>query len=350
MKNLKFVVVFVLIALLSSAFVSVPTMSDDGTALTAAIAKIKVKNQTGADTALTLQGAQRYYFSIPAGNSVIEIERGDYDYSYWACGKQITGKLTSKDSALLMKACSSGSSSSNDLEITFVNKTGEVFWMTFTGPKTAYHQATLPKSTVMLPKGTYTYTYYACGQQNTEKITVKKKESIQLSCKTAKGGDEDKGGAGGKVKITFNNQTGEVFWITLKGKATVYHQAVVGKSTVELEKGNYNYSYFACGKQTTKGINLKKTETIKLSCGGSGGKDDDAKKGAVKVIIQNNTGGVISLYLVGPETYTFQLPAGKQRINIVAGNYQYTVWGCGGVSQGSEKLSGGTTWTWWCAP
>ncbi|MBN2502281.1 MAG: hypothetical protein JXB38_15970 [Anaerolineales bacterium] len=348
MNSLKFVTVFILIALLSSAFVPAPALEDGQAALAAPIAKFKVKNQTGADTALTLQGAKSYYFSIPAGNSVVEIERGDYAYSYWACGKEATGNLTSKDSQLVMKACGSGGNDS-DIEITFVNKTGEVFWMTFSGPKTVYHQAALQKSTLMLPKGTYTYSYYACGQQNTEKLNVKKKESIQLSCKSAKSDDEDKSGAGGKVKITFNNQTGEVLWITLKGKATVYHQAVAGKSTVELEKGNYNYSYFACGEQTVKGINVKKAETIKLKCGGSN-KDDDAKKGTVKVIIQNDTGSVISLYLVGPETYTFQLPTGKQRINVVAGKYQYTVWGCGSVLQGIEKLSGGATWTWWCTP
>ncbi|MBN2502280.1 MAG: hypothetical protein JXB38_15965 [Anaerolineales bacterium] len=276
MKRMKYVAIFILIALLSSAFAPAPTVSDNGVALAASMAKIKVKNQTGAAVWLTLQGAKTYYFNVASGNSTVEIEKGNYKYSYWACGKEVTGQLKNKDTQLVMKACGS------------------------TGGK------------------------------------------------GGKGEDED--ASGGKIKITFNNQTGEVFWVTFKGKATVYHQAAVGKSTVELEKGNYTYSYFACAKQNEDSINVKKAETIRLKCGGSGGKDDDAKKGTVKIRIQNDTGGLMTMNLTGPETYSFQLPAGKQRINVIAGTYQYTVWACGGYSTGTEKLKGSSTWTWWCTP
>lgn len=230
------------------------------------------------------------------------------------------------------------------VKITINNKTGETFWMTFSGPTTVYHQATAGKTTVLLPKGTYKYTYFACGKNNEEKLNVKKEETLVLKCTVTKGEDDAKSS---KIKITVNNQTGAAVWLTFTGQATVYHQAPAGKSTVELAKGTYKYTYFACGKNNEVKLNVKKAETIQIKCGGSKDKDDKDGK-TITLKVQNNTGGLLTLVLSGPQSYNFTLGTGMNKITIVPGNYNYTVWaGCGSAS-GTKKLSGGLIWTWWC--
>jgi len=70
----------------------------------------------------------------------------------------------------------------------------------------------------------------------------------------------------------------------------------------------------------------------------------------IPILVNNNTGGTLSLSLSGPASYNFSIPPGQQNIYVIPGTYNYTARGCGGaVESGTEDLSkSGNEWDWWC--
>lgn len=65
------------------------------------------------------------------------------------------------------------------------------------------------------------------------------------------------------------------------------------------------------------------------------------------IIIQNDTGGTVTLYLTGPVSYTFYVSPGAQTLSICSGSYSYTAYGCGGASR-SGTVSDGEEIEFWC--
>lgn len=69
----------------------------------------------------------------------------------------------------------------------------------------------------------------------------------------------------------------------------------------------------------------------------------------VRVLIENDTGGPLIMYLNGPAVYNFTVAAGDHYIEVVPGSYSYSVTGCGGaVATGTIHLDAGDVWTWYC--
>jgi hypothetical protein len=61
------------------------------------------------------------------------------------------------------------------------------------------------------------------------------------------------------------------------------------------------------------------------------------------IVIDNATGGIITLYLSGPTAYTFQLGDGRTTLEVCGGSYTFTAYGCGGASlSGTIGTSGDT--------
>lgn len=58
------------------------------------------------------------------------------------------------------------------------------------------------------------------------------------------------------------------------------------------------------------------------------------------ITIINNTGGYITLYLSGPGSFSFELPAGTHTISVCPGAYSYTVYGCSGAYLNGSMNSG----------
>ena len=50
------------------------------------------------------------------------------------------------------------------------------------------------------------------------------------------------------------------------------------------------------------------------------------------IIITNDTGGPLTLYLNGPASYSFSLGSGDTTLSVCPGLYNYTAYGCGGAS------------------
>lgn len=72
----------------------------------------------------------------------------------------------------------------------------------------------------------------------------------------------------------------------------------------------------------------------------------DCDKNA-SIVIKNDTGGQVTLYLSGPYSYTFYVSPGTQTLTICSGSYSYTAYGCGGASR-SGTASNGDEIEFWC--
>lgn len=149
------------------------------------------------------------------------------------------------------------------------------------------------------------------------------------------------------VQVQIQNKTGSDVTLTLTGPATYYLHLKTGKNKADVLPGNYSYSYQACGKTNTGKFNVKKNggNLTLPKCANSSGK----VAGEVKVTIKNYTGGSITIYLTGPQSYVFNFASGTSKMYVTAGTYNYTVYGCGTSITGTKKFKGGgLTWSFWC--
>jgi hypothetical protein len=153
--------------------------------------------------------------------------------------------------------------------------------------------------------------------------------------------------AAGTVQVSIQNKTGDSVRISLSGPASYNFELKTGKNKIDVTPGSYSYSYKACGQTLTGKFNARKSgATLTLpKCGTAGG----GGGAEVKVTIKNYTGGGITIYLSGPQTYTFNFPSGTSKMTVVPGKYSYTVYGCGTSASGTKNLKGGgLSWMFWC--
>jgi hypothetical protein len=308
--------------------------------------KLTINNKTGQQLSLTLQGPKFYSLKVPTGKSSFEVEQGRYTYSYFACGKTQTGQLAVKKDGLSVKfECGGQEDKSAKLpKLTVNNTTGETFRIKLSGPKTYNFSLKKGKSNFEVEPGKYTYSYFACGETQTGKLTVKKKgASVKFTC------DSKKDQSTTAPKLTINNNTGESFRITLSGPETYYFSLQKGKAKFEVKQGKYDYTYTACGGPQSGKVNVnKKGATLKLNCPKSAQKDGQL----IKVSIKNQTGGYVTLSLTsltGSQSYSFSLAPGASKIEVAKGKYSFTAWGCGGGSlSGTRNIKGQFVWKWFC--
>lgn len=265
MKKIHFVVVLIIVALLTSAFTPVAP-AKDSPAAAATPSKLEITNKSGANVYLSLKGPQTQYLTVVPGKTKVEILRGTYQYSYWACGVQQTGTVVVKASGkLLIPQCGSAGGSKKLPQLVIVNKNKTTVTVYVYGP--AYNTIIAKPGKTKLPvsEGTYQYSFRTdCGGYQSGSIQVKKSGAQLLipACKTDKAGKGDK---------------------------------------------------------------------------------------AAKVTIVNDTGSTLTLILSGPASYTFYLPPGKTKIDVLLGKYEYTAYGCSDSEFGSIRLRSGFKWYWYCS-
>lgn len=154
-----------------------------------------------------------------------------------------------------------------------------------------------------------------------------------------------------KIQVQFQNKTGEAVRITLSGPATVTLNLGIGKTKAELEAGTYKYSYTACGKTNTGTFKVRSNgDTLTLAKCAAGGSGSNSK--IARLVFQNQTGATLYFNFSGPQHYSFAIPAGKTRVEVVPGKYTYTVSGsgCGAyfTDDGKITIKGDTNWRWYC--
>ncbi len=144
------------------------------------------------------------------------------------------------------------------------------------------------------------------------------------------------------ARLVFNNKTGAkldrlVLTPVVGTKTYTFYNVAPGTTEFSVEKGKYKMEYSACGKTKVKKVNI--TGTLKLNT---------ASCPSTTININNQTGGTIYLTLTGPTTYRFTLAAGKNKITVWKGTYNYTCSGQCGRKSGEIKFKGRMTWNWWC--
>lgn len=136
------------------------------------------------------------------------------------------------------------------VKLTIKNKTGAKTTVTMRGP--AYYQFK-PKANktekVYVKKGTYQYTYEACGEKITKTISVQTgKEKLTLAkCKKPKKSSQK------IAKVTIVNNTGRYLTLYLDGPESYYFSLKPGKSTIEVIKGKYHYRAYGYGGASRSG-------------------------------------------------------------------------------------------------
>jgi hypothetical protein len=265
MKKIQIIVMLIIVALLTSAFSpAVPTKNNP--AAVATPSRLEIANKSGASVYLTMKGPQTLYLTVSPGTTKVELLKGTYQYSYWACGVQETGTVVVKASGkLLIPQCGSAGGSKKLPQLVVVNKNKTTVTVYIYGP--TYHTVVAKPGKTKLPvsEGTYQYSFNTdCGGYQSGSIQVKKSgaQLIIPACKTDKAGKGDK---------------------------------------------------------------------------------------TVKVTIVNETSGTLTLILSGPANYTFYLQPGKTKIDVLQGKYEYSAYGCSDSEFGSVRLRSGFKWYWYCS-
>ena len=299
---------------------------------------LKIDNKTGQAVYLNLKGPKSYYQTVAPGITKLDIEKGKYSYTYYACGGYQKGTIEVKktNTKLILPSCApSKSGKSGTVKFKVNNKTGQAVYLNLEGPMNYYLSLGPGVTRLEVEKGKYKYTYYACeGYQNGSNEVKKANTTLTLpSC------GANTSGKFKTVRIRIDNKTSAAVYLNLKGPTNYYHSLAPGVTKLDVEKGKYSYTYYACGAYQNGKIEVKKTNTkLVLPCCGcsSSGKN----KKMMKFTVVNDTGGYITLKLTGPQDYSFSLPRGRTVLEVVKGKYKYTAWGCGGSSDSGNIRSG----------
>jgi hypothetical protein len=219
------------------------------------------------------------------------------------------------------------------INLKVANKTGVAVTLVLRGPQYYALQVKTGNSTHKIAKGTYNWNFVAYGltKTGTLKATGGSAE-LTLDKMTA--------------SLKVNNKAGDAISFRLSGPKGYTFTLKAGNNKLDVLTGTYSYSYFACGKTNTGKIEVKsKGAELRLDdCGGGSSGSGDAK-----VVVNNRTGGALTLRLSGPQSYSWTIPPGKTTFKVISGTYSFTAYGCGGASKsGSVKIKGTYQWDWWC--
>jgi hypothetical protein len=254
----------------------------------------------------------------------------------------IVALLTSAFSTVVpVKASPAAAATPSKVEI--ANKSGANVYLILKGPQTLYLTVSPGTTKIELLKGTYQYSYWVCGMQETGTVVVKASGKLLIpQC----------GSAGGSKKLpqlVIVNKNKAPVTVYIYGPS--YHTVVAksGKTKLPVSEGTYQYSFSTdCGGYQSGSIQVKKSggQLVIPAC-----KTDKAAKGekAAKVTIVNDTGSTLTLILSGPAYYTFYLQPGKTKIDVIQGKYEYSAYGCSDSESGSIRLRSGFKWYWYCS-
>ncbi len=287
--------------------------------------KVRINNKTGVALTLILQGPQFRNVTVPPGKTKIDVWKGSYGYSFIAYGLYKNGKVEfqSNGAELVLEKLTA--------RLKIENKSGVQIRLSLVG--TRPYNLTLPTGQTKIEtlKGKYTYSYLDHGIYESGEINIQSEQATLTLPKNI-----------AIVKIA--NKSGSDVMISLRGKLPYFLSATAGVTKHEIRRGNYQYSYYACGIWQSGELPINKN-TIEFKINSC----QTATSGGVKVVIANYTFGLLTLHLTGPQEYWFHISAGTETVQVVKGTYNYTAWGCGGASNsGTKKITSKVNWRFWC--
>jgi hypothetical protein len=155
----------------------------------------KIKNFSEDTMRVSLLGPENYHFDIGPGNYKFEIKRGLYSYVFYHCGANQSGTFKVLDSQNEMKiyACDDNRPEYGVIEdkittLEVKNVIDVSLTLNLRGPRdyTLDIRRTGAYWTYQIDKGSYYYTYFACGQFNDGFIDVYK-QRVRLTLDPAQG-------------------------------------------------------------------------------------------------------------------------------------------------------------------
>ena len=154
------------------------------------------------------------------------------------------------------------------------------------------------------------------------------------------------------VRFTFSNKSDKMASLRLYGTNNFYYFLLKPGETKTYTpvRGEYKMSFFSCGQYVNQSLDLtKQTKLIVPPCGTKAfsGKNPPANVvdggkvlKLVKVKLENKTGAYMKVILSGPASYVFTFNKDQAKTyTITKGEYNYTVYGCGGSFTGTFYAS-----------
>lgn len=244
---------------------------------------------------------------------------------------------------LLLSGMHGSARAADEVDVLIHNKNPITITLTFVGQEIRQFQLAPGKTTVQLAPGSYSHSYYGCGQLNFGSFTVKSKDN-QLDiahCESPSGGASQPGED--TVILAIRNHTFTSFPIYLHGLTnnTDYDYTLQpGNNKLHVLKGTYTYSYYACSAVQYGTVNVpgKGAEMQITNCSSSlngAGITDNLTSFKVK----NNTGDTVILVLNGIVDYLFTVKGSGQDLVVEKGYYQYTLYACGTTYDGVIQVT-----------
>ncbi len=344
-RNKKLLVLFLMVVLFS--FLSLSSSMAAGTT-----ANFKIINNTDKTLTVTLLGPQTYNISSAPGKTIISVEKGNYQYSFYDCGKLFIGdiKVMRTDNWLEIDSCNTSVSAApassgageNMIEITIKNKSPRTLEMYFLGTETYIFSVPPGNHLFNVKRGLYNYSYYDCAVIASGSITVRpnNKEIVLTDCNISTSSDKGTPETYGEVEFTLNNKGTATLEVSLLGPQVYQLTAPSGKSKFIIQRGTYEFFYYACGEIYQGTLKVKrdfselKFSPCYTSKNGRGMTDHFIKR----IKIRNDAREWIVLHLSGPQYYSFSIRPNGANIQIEKGLYQYSYTACGEDFQGAIRF------------
>ena len=203
-------------------------------------AKLNIDNKSGSQVVLNLAGTRYYNLTLKTGKNKVDVLKGKYTYSYLDHGVYESGEINIQDdqASLLLP--------NNIATLRIANKSGSDLQISLQGKIPYFLAAAAGNSRHVVRRGTYDYSYYACGkwQSGELKIDSNAYEFKIPSCNTA---------TGGGVKVIIVNDTHGTITLHLTGPQEYWFYIGPGRETVEVVKGTYDYTVWGCGGASASG-------------------------------------------------------------------------------------------------
>lgn len=207
-------------------------------------ANINIQNTSGAQVILSLAGTRYYNLTVPTGKTKVEVLKGKYKHSYWDHGVFESGEIDiqSEQATLTLP--------NKIATLRISNKSGADLRISLKGKIPYYLSATAGTSRHVIRRGTYEYSYYACGKWQSGELKIDKNAfEFQIpSCQKA---------TSGGVKVVLLNSTQGLITLHLIGPEEYWFRLYAGRQTVQIVKGTYDFTLWGCGDVDTGTVKIK---------------------------------------------------------------------------------------------
>lgn len=218
---------------------------------------LNIHNNTEEDVRVYLYGPDDYSFTVIPGKTAKTVLEGTYEFKYSACGVHVTGTIEVKDDLtwLYIQSCSA---EPEYAKFVVNSHMGDPLTLTLTGPQSYSLSITLGENKFpFLQTGYYTFTYTACGGEQSGLVRITKNGQAELtlySCEVLPLHPQGEGAYLAAIppsNLRIGSQYSFPVRITLFGPIDYSFVAELGLNRFNVWPGYYTFSYTAYGRTVT---------------------------------------------------------------------------------------------------